>query len=407
MKIGIIRESKKPPDKRTPLSPQQCRNLVNKYSDLEIIVQSSNVRCFKDEEYLEEGIPVQDYLSKCDVLLGIKEADRYELNSGKTYMFFSHTIKKQEHNKELLRTILRENLRLIDYELFTDKNGVRILGFGRFGGLVGAYNGLRAFSLRLGNNAPKPAYRYSGLNELKNEAGNFGTPAIRIAVTGGGRAAHGAMELLEAAGVKRVQVEDFLNKPGFDFPVYVQLEPEHYVKRKGSSSSEQQQSFEEKHFFNNPDQYKNNFERFLPHTDMLISAAFWDPRAPVLFTPEHVKNSDFSIKVIADITCDINGSIPTTRRASTIEKPFYDYDRETGELAKPFSNENNITVMAVDNLPGELPRDASAEFGEMLSAKVIPELLGDEPSGMIEKATITLKGELTENFSYLDEWVNG
>jgi saccharopine dehydrogenase (NAD+, L-lysine-forming) len=401
MKIGIIRESKTPPDKRAPLSPEQCRNLVNKYSDLEIIVQSSNIRCFKDEEYLKEGISIKDDLSGCDVLMGVKAVNRYELIPGKTYIFFSHTIKKQEHNKDLLKTIMKENIQLIDYELFTDTNGVRILGFGRFGGLVGAYNGLRAFAIRLGNTAPKPAYLYSGLSELKNELKNFVIPVIRIAVTGGGRAAHGAIELLETAGVKKVQVEDFLNKAGFDFPVYAQVEPEYYVKRKDGLS------FDLEHFFKNPDQYENNFEKFLPHTDMLISAAYWDPRAPVLFTPEHAKNKDFSIKVIADITCDINGSIPSTKRASTIEKPFYDYDRRTGELAEPFSNENNITVMAVDNLPGELPRDASAEFGVMLSAKVIPDLLSNDPSGLIKKATITKNGELTENFSYLYEWVNG
>jgi saccharopine dehydrogenase (NAD+, L-lysine-forming) len=400
MKIGILRESKKPRDERTPLSPEQCGSLVNKYIDLDIIVQSSDIRCFKDEEYLNAGIPVKKDLSDCDVLMGVKEVNTDELIPDKTYMFFSHTIKKQEHNKNLLKTILKKNIRLIDYEVLTDINGFRVVGFGRFAGLVGAYNGLRAYASRLGKTAPKPAHLCADLHEMKNEIRNFKVPHIKMAVTGGGRVTNGVMELLDAAGVRKVSVEDFLNKSGYNIPVYVQLEPEHYVKRKDGLT------FNLQHFFENPDRYESNFERFISHTDMLFSAAYWDPRAPLLFMLKQVKKRNFSIKVIADITCDINGSIPTTKRASTIEKPFYDYNRLTGELTEPFSNEENITVMAVDNLPCELPRDASVDFGKMLSGKVVPALLGDDPWEMINKATITLNGNLTDNFKYLEDWVN-
>jgi saccharopine dehydrogenase (NAD+, L-lysine-forming) len=407
MKIGLLREIKKPFDKRVPLSPGQCRDLKKKYSGLDFIVQSSGVRCFKDSEYINEGIPVQENLSACDILMGVKEVDKDKLIPGKTYMFFSHITKRQEHNKALLKAILGANIRLIDYELLTDINGLRIIGFGRFGGLVGAYSGLRAFALRHGKDAPKPAYLCKDLKDMKNEISNFEVPNIRIAVTGGGRAAHGAMELLNIAGVKKITVEEYLNKTGFDHPVYVQLEPEHYVKRMGGSSFGPGHSFELQHFIDNPEQYENNFERFIPHTDMLISAAHWDPHAPVLFTTGHTKNKDFAIKVIADITCDINGSIPTTKRVSTIEEPFYDYNRSTGKLTEPFSNEKNITVMAVDNLPSALPKDASESFGEMLCGKVIPALLGDDTGEIIRKAAITLNGNLTENFKYLEEWVHG
>jgi saccharopine dehydrogenase (NAD+, L-lysine-forming) len=401
MRIGILRESKKPHDERAPLSPEQCKSLVNKYSNLKIIVQPSDIRCFKDEEYLDEGLAVKEDLSDCDMLMGVKEVNTDDLIPGKTYMFFSHTIKKQEQNKNLLKAILRENIRLIDYEVLTDDNGLRVVGFGRFAGLVGAYNGLRAYAFRLGKTGPKPAYLCEDLYEMKNEIRNFEVPDIKIAVTGGGRVAYGAMELLDVAGVRKVSVEDFLNKSGYNIPVYVQLEPEHYVKRKDGLI------FKLQHFFDNPDQYESNFERFISHTDMLISAAYWDPRAPLLFTPEQVKNRNFSIKVIADITCDINGSIPTTKRASTIEKPFYDYNRTSGELTEPFSDEENITVMAVDNLPCELPEDASVDFGQMLSDKVVPALLGDDPGEMIKKATIALRGSITVNFRYLEDWVNG
>jgi saccharopine dehydrogenase (NAD+, L-lysine-forming) len=400
MKIGILRESKKPRDERAPLSPEQCKNLVKKYSELKIIVQPSEIRCFNDEEYLNEGISIKEDLSDCDVLMGVKEVNKDELIRDKTYMFFSHTIKKQEHNKNLLKTILKKSIRLIDYEVLTDVNGLRVVGFGRFAGLVGAYNGLRAYALRLGRTGPKPAHSCSDLYEMKNEIRDFEVPNINIAITGGGRVTHGAMELLDAAEVRKVSVEDFLNKSGYNIPVYVQLEPEHYVKRKGGLP------FDLQHFFDNPDQYKSNFDRFFSNTDMLVSAAYWDPRAPMLFKPEQVKNRDFSIRVIADITCDINGSIPTTKRASTIENPFYDYNRITGELVEPFSNEENITVMAVDNLPCELPKDASVDFGQMLSDKVISALLGDDPGGMIKKAAITSNGNLTEDFKYLEDWVN-
>jgi saccharopine dehydrogenase (NAD+, L-lysine-forming) len=400
MKIGILSESKKPRDERAPLSPEQCRNLINKYSDLDIIVQSSDIRCFKDEEYFNAGISIKEDLSDCDMLIGVKEVNTDELIPDKTYMFFSHTIKKQEHNRNLLETILKKNIRLIDYEVLTDINGLRVAGFGRFAGLVGAYNGLIAYAFRLEKTAPKPAHLCADLHEMKYEIRNFKVPNIKIAVTGGGRVAGGAMELLDAAKVRKVSVENFLSKSVYNIPVYVQLEPEHYVKRKDGLP------FDLQHFFDNPDQYENYFERFFSYTDMLISAAYWDPRAPLLFTTDQVKNMDFSIKVIADITCDINGSVPTTKRASTIEKPFYDYNRLTGELTEPFSNEENITVMAVDNLPCELPKDASVDFGKMISDKVIPALLGDDPLEMINKATITSKGNLTDNFKYLEDWVN-
>ena len=260
---------------------------------------------------------------------------------------------------------------------------------------------MRAYAFRLGKTALKPANLCSDLDEMKNEIRDFEVPDIKIAVTGGGRVTQGAMELLDVAGIKKVSVEDFFNKSGYNIAVYVQLEPEHYVKHKDGLS------FNLQHFFDYPDQYENNFERFFSHTDMLISAAYWAPRAPVLFTLEQVKNKDFAIKVIADITCDINGSVPTTKRASTIEEPFYDYNRSTGELAEPFSDDKNISIMAVDNLPCELPKDASIDFGKMLSGNVIPALLGNDPIDMIKKATITLNGNLTENYKYLEDWVNG
>lgn len=399
MKFGIIRETKKPIDKRVPFTPAQCMKLLNRYNNLEIVVQPSAIRCFTDEEYRNEGIPVLEDLSDCDILLGVKEVNKRNLIQGKTYLFFSHTIKKQDYNKKLLKTILEKNIRLIDYETLTDSSGFRIIGFGRYAGLVGAYNGLRAYAIRLGQKVPKPAHRCSGLDEMIREAQKPKLPAIKIALTGSGRVAQGAMELLNQAGVDKISVDDYLNKTA-NKPVYVQLEPGEYVMRKDGTR------FNLEHFFKHPEQYENNFERFLPHTDLLIAAAFWDPKAPVLFTAEQVNQPDFALKVIADISCDINGSVPTTKRPSTIDEPFYDYHKPTGELQTPFSGSDNITVMAVDNLPCELPKDASEYFGEMLSSKIVPALIGDDPEDVIRRATITNEGQLTTNFNYLEEWVS-
>lgn len=401
MIIGIIREGKSPPDRRVPFTPQQCKHIIDHLPGVGIIVQPSPIRCFSDEEYRKLGVPVQEELSGCDVLMGVKEVPVADLIPGKTYFFFSHTIKKQPHNRKLLQEVVRKGIRLVDYELLTDHNGMRIIGFGRFAGVVGAYNGLRAWGLRHHLWSLKPAWQCRNMEEMLGELAAVDLPAIRIAVTGGGRVAGGVVELMNAAGVHPLPVEHYLADKIHPGPVYVRLDPGDYNQHKEGKP------FDLLHFFNNPGEYKGTFRRFLPQTDLLIGAAFWDPKAPVLFSPEDTRRPDFRVKIIADITCDIDGSIPTTRRSSTIDDPFFDIHPHSFEIKEPFSGDDHISVMAVDNLPCELPADASHDFGKNLTEKVLPFLAGEDPDGIIERASITENGQLTERFLYLHDYLEG
>lgn len=400
MKIGILREGKQPPDKRVPFSPEQCKQITEKFPVVEIFVQPSNIRCFSDEEYLKAGVNVQEDLSECDVLMGVKEVPLLDLIPEKTYFFFSHTIKKQSHNRKLLQEVVRKKIRLIDYEVLTGKDHMRIIGFGRFAGLVGAYNGLKTFGIRNHLFDLKPAHQCNDLQELKNIVTGMKLPAMKIVVTGGGRVAGGALELLREIPVRQVSVEEYLGHDSFAEPVFVQLNPEDYNLHK------ENKPFDLLHFFRHPTEHNGNFQRFCNQTDLLIGAAFWDPLAPVLFTSEDMKKPDFRIQVIADITCDIEGSIPSTKKASTIANPVYDYNPETGELEQAYSSKRNLTVMSVDNLPCELPKDASLDFGNNLIEKVLHHLLGEDEEGIIKRATITGKGNLTEQFMYLSDYLN-
>jgi alanine dehydrogenase len=371
---------------------------MESYRDLEIVAEPSPDRCFTDDEYSSAGICLSRDLSECDVLMGIKEVPPGNLIPGKTYFFFSHTIKKQPHNKDMFREIIRKGITLVDYETMTGKDGSRIIGFGRFAGLAGTYNGLRAFGIRHGLFSLKPAHHCAGLEEMKQQIGSVSLTAMKIAVTGGGRVAGGVTEMTKFMGIKRLTPGEYLSANNPESPVYTQLNPEDYNLRKDGCP------FDLRHFFSYPGEYTGNFRRFIPCTDLLIAAAYWDPEAPVLFKLEDISNPGFRISVIADITCDIDGSVPTTRKVSTHEEPFYDIDRVTGSIRSPFSGEGSITVLAVDNLPCALPRDSSDGFGNDLAKSVLPLLLGEDPDRIIERATITRNGVLTGRYAYLKEY---
>ena len=401
MKVGILREGKIPPDKRVPLTPEQCVEVQKKIPNISILVQPSPVRCFKDEEYSNVGIELNEDLSECDILLGVKEVRIQDFIEGKIYLFFSHTIKKQQYNQKLLQTVIAKNVQLVDYEVLTNKKGFRIIGFGPFAGLVGGYNGFRAFGLREKLFDLKPAHQCDDLVEMYSELDQIILPPIKITVTGDGRVAGGVLEVLEHLKIKRVLPDNFINDKKFANTVYTQLLPGNYVKRKDG------RTFDLMHFFNHPEMYENAFQPFAKTTDLLIASAFWNPKAPVLFTANEMKQDDFNISVISDITCDIEGSIPSTKKASTIDNPFYDYNPKTGEMEPAFSDKNNVSVQAVDNLPCELPKDASLDFGRNLIAKVFPSLFGDDADGVVERGSITKDGKLTEKFSYLQDFADG
>ncbi len=400
MKVGILREGKTPPDKRVPLTPEQCVEVQQKFPNVEVVVQPSKIRCFKDEEYAERNITLDEDLSECDILLGVKEVKIEDFLEGKIYLFFSHTIKKQSYNRKLLQTVLQKNIQLVDYEILINKEGFRIIGFGRFAGLVGAYSGLRAFGLRNRLFDIKPAHLCNDLEEMLSILDSVQLPPVKIAVTGDGRVAGGVLEILNHMKIMRVSPEAYLKETEIRQPVFVQLLPVNYVKRKDGNC------FELMHFFNHPEMYENAFLPFTKTTDILIASAYWDPKAPVLFTAENMKETDFKISVISDITCDIEGSIASTKKAASIDEPFYDYNPETGELEPPFSSMKNITVQAVDNLPCELPKDASLDFGRNLIEKVFPGLFGEDTDRIIKRASITKNGSLTERFSYLQDFAS-
>lgn len=398
IKIGIIREGRKPPDKRVPLTPLKCQETLAAFPEIEIVVQPSPVRSYADTEYLDLGIPVREDLSDCQVLMGVKEVPPEQLLPGKTYFFFSHTIKKQPHNQRLLQEILRKNITLIDYELLTNDQGGRLVAFGYYAGVVGAYNGLRAYGHKWGLFALKPAWQCADMDDMEEEFFKVkALPPIKIAVTGGGRVASGVMDVLNQMGIRQVSVFDYLYRE-FPEPVYVQLRSSDYNARRDGKV------WDTPDFHAHPEAYRSTFGKFSQVTDLLLAAAYWDPAAPPLFTPAEMRQPGFKINTIADITCDVNGSIPATKRAATILDPVYDYDPQSEALAPPYSGPGHITVMAVDNLPCELPRNASRDFGRQLIDTVFPHLVGGDAQGILERATITRQGRLMPRFAYLQEY---
>lgn len=398
-KIGIIKEGKIPIDRRVPITPAQAREILDSF-DIELKVQSSEIRCFSDDDYRNEGIEVVDNIDDCDIILGVKEVPIDKLIPEKTHFFFSHTIKKQEYNRDLLRAILNKNIRLIDWETLTNENGNRVIAFGRWAGIVGAYNGLWTFGKRYNLFNVRRAHECFDLEDLKNEYEKIKLPAIKIAITGGGRVAKGAIEVLNGVGVRHVTPHDFVHER-FDEPVYTQLNSRDYNIPKDGGE------FHRTDFYEHPESFKGDFLKFAKVTDLLIASAFWDPASPVLFSRQDILKDDFDIRVIADITCDIEGSIPSTKQPSTIDDPIYDYNPSDDTVEDALTDEANITVMAVDNLPCELPRDASQSFGNELINNVLPHLLGTDEQSIIKKATITENGSLTSNYQYLQDYVAG
>ena len=400
IKIGLIREGKVPPDKRVPFTPLQVEEIEQRFPNVKVICQQSPIRCFNDDEYRELGTEVIADMADCDILMGIKEVPIAELISNKTYLFFSHTIKKQPYNRKLLQEVLKKNIRLIDYEALKDNQGNRSVAFGRYAGIVGAYNGLWTYGKRFGEFPMRRAYECFDINDLKLELRKIKLPPLKIVLTGAGRVGKGAMETLDTAGIRKVNPYDFLTRQ-FDDPVYVQLKSSDYHTRKEGGH------FNREEFHTNPERYFSHFSEFVKVTDILLAGAYWNPKAPVLFTRDEMLLPDFKIKIIADITCDIGGSIPSTKKASSISDPIYDYDPVSDSIQAPLSNDRFVTVMAIDNLPCELPRSASEEFGRDLIDRILKPLLEEDIDKIIERGTIAQNGKLTDAFQYLQEYVDG
>lgn len=399
--VGILRETKNPPDKRVAVAPKEAALLTKKYPELEIIVQSSSDRCYRDDEYQDMELPLQEDISNCDILIGVKEVKIEKLIPNKKYIFFSHTAKKQDYNRPLLQALVKNNIQMIDHEYLTDEKNIRLVAFGRWAGIVGAYNGLIAIGKRTGRYSLKRAKDCFDMQEMLREVDKVDLPNnYKILITGGGRVAQGALETLAPLNLKVVTPGDFLTET-FNEPVICRIDPDEYVHPKTGDWI----SLE--HFFNNPAEYKSTFKKYAKVTDCYIACHFWDQRSPVFLKPEDYLDDDFKIKIIADVSCDIAGRpVPSTLRASTIAEPFYGYNPKTDSEADAW-DKNNVTVMAVDNLPGELPRDASDDFGKALAERVFPAFLNNDKDGIIYRATICKEGKLAPNYEYLQNFLTG
>ena len=395
IKIGLIREGKIPADNRVALTPAQCKWIQKNSSDVKMIAQSSTSRCFTDREYQAAGVEVKDDMDECDVLLGIKEVPVDQLIPGKTYMFFSHTKKKQPHNQHLLRSILNKKIRLIDYECLEHEDGQRIIGFGFFAGVVGAHNGMMAYGARTGLFRLERVYKQHRFRELIHNYFGVRLPNVKIAVTGSGRVAHGVLEIMNLMGIHEVEAEEYL-KRRFSYPVYTQLKGPDLYRHKQTGS------YNRDAFHERPAEFECKFLPYAEQTDILMNGVYWDKDVPRLFEKEHVSSEHFIIQTIADITDDANGSVPINLGDQTMEDPVYGVDKKTLQKTLPYLK-TSIDVMAVGNLPNELPRDASRYFGEQLIKHVLEDLVGNG-SEIIERATITNDGKLTRHFTYLSDY---
>lgn len=398
MKIGIIKEGKIPADSRVPLTPAQISSL-NEREELSFVIAPSPNRCYTDEEYSDANVSMSKELSDCNVLMGVKEVPINELIPGKTYFFFSHTMKKQSYNQKLLQAVIDKGIRLLDYEVLCNAEGSRVIAFGKFAGMVGAHNALWTFGQRTGHfemSRMKDCFNYK---EAVEEYAKINFPAIKIVVTGDGRVGSGAAQVLEDMGIRRVNKEAFL-KDAFNEIVFTQVDSEDYIIAKNGDA------FVKADYYKNPTKYDCNFEPFYTTADIMINGIYWDNKAPAFFSLEDCKKPGFNLQVIADVTCDIApvSSIPTTLFASTIADPVFGFDPQTGKQCEPYQKDC-IDMMTIDNLPNEMPRDASEAFGQMFIDYVLEELLNDD-SEMIEKATVAVNGKLGKHFQYLNDYVS-
>ncbi|WP_438988917.1 NAD(P)-dependent oxidoreductase [Polaribacter sp.] len=399
MKFGIIKERKNPPDRRVVFSPKKLQQFQQKYPTAAIVVESSAIRVFSDEQYKNVGIDVVENVSDCDVLFGVKEVPIDALIPNKKYFFFSHTIKKQPYNRDLLKAILHKKIQFFDHETIVKENGARLIGFGRYAGIVGAYNGFRAIGLTNETfNLPK-AENLDSQQELITELKTINLKKIKILLTGNGKVAYGAKEMLDAMQIREVSVNEYLENT-YSETVYCLADVLDYNKRTDGKVVD---NFD---FYEHPEAYEANFMRFAKVTDFFIAGHFYGDGAPYLYTRKDAKSNDFQIKYVADISCDINGPVASTIRPSTIADPIYGYNPQT-EKEVNFKDKDAIVVMAVDNLPCELPKDASEGFGEMFLENVIPAFFNNDKDGVLQRAKMTENGKLTPRFSYLQDYVDG
>ncbi|HRH51370.1 MAG TPA: alanine dehydrogenase [Panacibacter sp.] len=392
--IGLVKEGKVPEDNRVALTPAQCKWLLKNGTGVSIYVQPSSTRCFSNAEYQHAGVTLQEDLSNCDILLGIKELPVHMLIPDKTYLFFSHTKKKQPYNQKLMHALIDHHITMIDYECLEHEDGQRIIGFGFFAGIVGAHNGVMAYGKRTGAFELSRVFASKDYRELIHTYFGLKLPNIKIAVTGSGRVAHGILDVMNLMGITEVEPDEYLER-NFTYPVYVQLKGHDLYTHK------ELKTYKREHFHEHPTEYRSRFLPYTRCTDILMNGIYWDINTPRLFEKTDIDES-FTINTIADITDDENGSVPINLGDNTIEDPVYGVSKTTFKKTAPYID-GSIDIMAVGNLPNELPRDASRYFGEQLIKHILTDLLGNG-SEIIERATILKHGKLTPHFKYLEDY---
>lgn len=399
MKIALIREWKQPADKRVALTPEQCVTLKNNYSKLDIVVEESPDRTFTTDDYERVGIKVVKDVSDCDVLIGIKEVPIEKLIPNKTYFFFSHTIKAQPYNRPLLQAMLEKNIKFIDYEPLTWPDGGRILGFGKWAGVVGAYNAFLTWGKKTGSFDLPAAYETNDYEASMKLLAELDLGKTRVVYTGNGRVAQGIREVLEVMKIKEATPQEYISQPPRG-AYFTQLTSWDLYHRKDGGV------WDIEHFYQNHQAYCCEFDNYIPYTDVFINGMYWEDDMPALFDKKDTKpNKPFEIKVIADITCDVEGSVPITMEATDIYNPTFGWSRSGQKQVEPYGDDT-IDVMAVTNLPTEMPKNASEEFGGLFLEHIIPLLVDGDQDDILKRAQMTEGGQLTETFSYLQDFVD-
>src|SRR5436189_397330 len=289
IRIGLIREGKIPADNRVALTPAQCKWIHRNSSDVEIIAQSSAVRCFTDREFENAGVKVKDDVSECDILMGIKEIPVDQLLPGKTYLFFSHTKKKQPHNQKMMQAILDKKITLIDYECLEHEDGQRIIGFGFFAGVVGAHNGMMAYGNRTGLFKLDRVYKQRSFRELIHTYFGLKLSNVKIAVTGSGRVAHGILEIMNLMGIHEVEPDEYIKKR-FAYPVYTQLKGADLYRSKKDGG------YDREEFHITPENYECKFLPYATQTDILMNGVYWEKVSPRLFESQDIAPDSFIIQ---------------------------------------------------------------------------------------------------------------
>ena len=433
MRIGIRREDKNQWERRAPLIPTDVKKLTGE--GVEVMLQPSKIRIYSDDEYRKAGAVISEDLSSCPVIMAVKEIPSSFFKPGKTYVFFSHVIKGQAKNMPLLKRMMDLKCSLIDYELVADDKKRRLIFFGRHAGLAGMIDSLWALGRRLEwEGIPNPfsqvkmAHEYSSLDEAKSEIAAIGSAieenglphvlaSFICGFSGYGNASQGAQEIYDLLPVQEITPSQLLS------PFPKSMRDNHrlfkvvFKEEDLVESRDTENHFELKDYYDNPQKYRSCFQEYLPHLDMLVNCVYWDLRYPRLVTKEYLRKAYStphlpSLRVIGDISIDIEGSIECSLKGADPGNPVYVYDPYEDRIIDGVEGVGPV-IMAVDNLPCELSVEASAFFSKVLTS-FIPDVMKanfSEPfekldlPGEIRRAVILHNGELTPEYKYLNRYL--